>query len=72
MCTALYSADYSCQSLVRGEKRRVGGCRKGGGELLEAQSREISIFTLIFTCSPVNEALKWHSQGNFYYKVNFD
>ena len=31
MCTALYSADYSCQSLVRGEKRRVGGFREGGG-----------------------------------------
>ena len=31
MCTALYSADYSCQSLVRREKRRVGGWREGGG-----------------------------------------
>ena len=33
MSTALYSADYSCQSLVRGEKRRVGGFREGGGPM---------------------------------------
>ena len=45
---------------------------EGGGDLLEALIDENSIIVHIFTCSPVNEALKWHLQGSFYYKIDFD